>query len=173
MHDQQVQTHHQGHFVLKEALSELNSPHWIKPITSAADFNSCAQDGSKKLTDAFCLVKVKTHSLSQLQSDALWEIYWQRGLNTTYTNTSGPVWRWSCAHRAGILRDPSHTGSPWSGASRFPPPEPHPLSSHLHFTLSVLSLCLITRRSMFTVNLLGGERDWEIKFILNSSTLMW
>ena len=43
----------------------------------------------------------------------------------------------------------------------------------LHFTLSVLSLCLITRRSMLTVNLLGGERDWEIKYILNSFPLMW
>lgn len=26
---------------------------------------------------------------------------------------------------------------------------------------------------MLTVNLLGGERDWEIKFILNSFPLMW
>lgn len=46
-------------------------------------------------------------------------------------------------------------------------------TSPLHFAASVLSLCLITRRSMLTVSLLGGERDWEIKFILNSFPLMW
>ena len=72
-----------------------------------------------------------------------------------------------------LLREPSHTSSTWSGASWLPRSEPRPLSSRLHFTLSVLSLCLITRRSMLTVNLLGGERDWEIKFILNSFPLMW
>lgn len=49
------------------------------------------------------------------------------------------------------------------------------LPSRLHFTLSVLSLCLITRQSMLTVTLLGEglEGDWEIKFILNSFPLMW
>lgn len=71
------------------------------------------------------------------------------------------------------LREPSHTSSTWSGASRLPRSEPRPLSSRLHFTLSVLSLCLTTRWSMLTVSLLGGERDREIKFILNSFPLMW
>ena len=72
-----------------------------------------------------------------------------------------------------FLREPSHTSSTWSGASRLPRSEPRPLSSRLHFTLSVLSLCLTTRWSMLTVSLLGGERDREIKFILNSFPLMW
>ena len=71
------------------------------------------------------------------------------------------------------LHEPSHTSSTWSGASRLPRSEPRPLSSRLHFTLSVLSLCLTTRWSMLTVSLLGGERDREIKFILNSFPLMW
>lgn len=72
-----------------------------------------------------------------------------------------------------LLCEPFHTSSSCLGASRLPRSEPRPLSPRLHFTLSVLSLCLITRRSMLTVNLLGGERDWEIKFILNSFPLMW
>lgn len=57
----------------------------------------------------------------------------------------------------------------WLGCSQLPRSVPH----RLHFTVSVLSLCLITRRSTLTVSLLGGERDWEIKFILNSFPLMW
>lgn len=86
---------------------------------------------------------------------------WHNRLATQFMHTKLP-----------LLGEPSHTSSP-SGASRLPRSEPRPLSSRLHFTLSVLSLCLITRRSMLTVNLLGGERDWEITFILNSFPLMW
>ena len=41
---------------------------------------------------------------------------------------------------------------------RLPRSEPRPLSSRLHFALSALSLCLITRRSMLTVNLFVGWR---------------
>lgn len=93
----------------------------------------------------------------------------------TYTNTTRLIWRW--LHSFCIQSSPFCVNLPtqvhWLGASRLPRSEPRPLSSRLHFTLSVLSLCLITRRSMLTVNLLGGERDWEIKFILNSFPLMW
>lgn len=100
---------------------------------------------------------------------------WQgRSSASLRTNTTNLEMATQLLHtKLPLLCEPSHTSSSWLGASRLPRSEPRPLSSRLHFTLSVLSLCLITRRSMLTVNLLGGERDWEIKFILNSFPLMW
>lgn len=126
----------------------------------------------------------------QLQSEALWERCRQRRVNANAALAAKVISATSHIHKHGHnqLRDGctafaykvalfcvnlSHTSSRWLGASRLPRSEPRPLSPLLHFTLCVLSLCLITRRSMLTVNLLGGERDWEIKFILNSFPLMW
>lgn len=148
---------------------------------------------SVQLAGVVCLVRGENRLLAlddtiQLESEALWERYGQRRVHANVALAAKVISATSHVHKQGtsilkmatkffttlpLLREPSHTSSSWLGASRLPRSEPRPLSSRLHFTLSVLSLCLITRRSMLTVSLLGGERDWEIKFILNSFPLMW
>lgn len=102
--------------------------------------------------------------------------FWQqRSLELLHAATTNTEMATRLMHeKQSLLRDPSHTSSLWLGAIQVASIKISPsFFPRFHFTLSVLSLCLATRRSMLTLNLLGGERDWEIKFILNSFPLMW